>query len=235
MTKKLIRLSANRELINYSCKELPYTKIVYNLSPAKFGRSYGLGFITVYILTLVGYLYFCFSTKDTKVLFNISLSVFFLNFLWFSGAFLLRRDREKKWMKRCSNCVGLKFSDALFMARLEKIKNKIQQLEINAGQIAVIISELDSQRKEQLFKIGTLFAVLGGAIALANDSLKEILKFYLQAKIPMVVSAVHVSIIALVVPFTYLIMAFMYKLDYGQWKVKSILKEILQEIELNKL
>ncbi|MEZ0454429.1 hypothetical protein ABTW24_22750 [Sphingobacterium thalpophilum] len=147
----------------------------------------------------------------------------------------LRRGREKKWLQQYSNGKGLKFSDALFMCRIEKIEHKIQELEISAEQIAVIISELDSQRKEQLFKLGTFFALLGGAIALANDSLKEILKFYLQAKIPMVVSAVHIFIIVLVLPFIYLIITYMYKLDYGTWMMKSTLKQILLEIQLNKL
>ncbi|MEN5195782.1 hypothetical protein [Sphingobacterium faecium] len=121
------------------------------------------------------------------------------------------------------------------MCRIERIEHKIQELEISAEQITVVISELDSQRKEQIFKLGIFFAVIGGSIALANDSLKEILKFYLQTEISMVVSAIHIFIIVLVIPFIYLIIIYMYKLDYGAWVTKSTLKQILLEIQLNRL
>lgn len=143
MKKKLMKLSTNRELINYSCEELPYTKMVYNLSPAKFGKTYGLGFIAFYLFTLIIYNIFYFSIDDAKTLFGLSVPAILLNFLWFSSAIFLRRGREKKWLQQYSNGKGLKFSDALFMCRIEKIEHKIQELEISAEQIAVIISELD--------------------------------------------------------------------------------------------
>ncbi|MEN5195783.1 hypothetical protein [Sphingobacterium faecium] len=102
MTNKLMKLSANRELINYSCEELPYTKMVYDLSPGEFGRTYGLAFIGFYLVTLIVYNIFYFSIDDAKTLFGLLVPAIILNFLWFSSAIFLRRDREKNG---CSNIV----------------------------------------------------------------------------------------------------------------------------------
>jgi len=152
--------------------------------------------------------------------------------MWFQCAIILRAQKKKKWLRRYSNGGNLKFSDALFMYRMEKIRTKIQELGFSEKEIDLIIPDLNSDRNEAIFKVGLFFALIGGAIALSNDSFKVVLGAYLGTCDQVVISICHIGFLLLITPFVYLFMIDLYKLEYGTLPLKKALRNILLEIRL---
>jgi len=220
------------QLIKYVCDELSYAKIVYGISQRKFGWCFGIPFIGMYVVTLAFCAYSTFTLKPSTF-FHLILFLVFANYIWFLCSIILRDQKQKKWLRSNNNDENLKFSDALFMHRMKKINDKVHELEMSEKEIDLMISDLDAHRNDAIFRVSLFVGLIGGTIALSNDSIKVILGAYLGTPNPVVISIFHIGFLLLLTPLVYFFIVDLYKLGHGKWPLKNVLKNILLEIRLN--
>lgn len=220
------------QLIKYVCDELSYAKIVYGVSQGKFAWRFGIPFIGMYVVSLAFCFYSSFTLK-ASTFFHLIVFLVFANYIWFLCCIILRSQRQKKWLKSYKKDENIEFADALFIYRIEKINAKIQEIGINEKDIDLMISDLDAHRNDAIFRVSLFVGLIGGTIALSNDSIKVILGAYLGTSNPVVISICHIGFLLFLTPLVYFFIVNLYKLEHGKWPLKNVLKNILLEIRLN--
>lgn len=223
---------SSRKLVDYYERDLSYPKLIYKLSEKQFKKGVSLPLLIMYFLSLLFIIWTCFGLEKLNFVLNAVLISVVLNFLWISCFLMARRAFEVKWLLSQPDLSNYSFSDALFIYRMQRLQEQIKLLNISDKRLIAIIGELELQRNNQKFKVAMLLTILGGSVALANDSIKVLLKAYLEGANDTMVNLAYIGFLMILIPFVYFWCLPFQALEYGKWPNRASLRSVLEEILL---